>query len=170
MIRRTIAVLAVVTAGVLFATSAAPAGASGAGSISGSGSESVELSSATAKAPYEYRINTNRCFFDFQQLRVRQFENGNSGTGYFEQIARGQVFQAGAWRNDTANSSRISPRFPQNFQSFNWLGPLWEYTYGKVNFSHRIRLVLQWWNHRGTPNFFGDDRLVAQSIIFGVCR
>ena len=101
--------------------------------------------------------------FNKASIRLRQRENGFSGTNYFRQIAQGQVFANGAWRN------RRQPGHPAVARSSRTTGRTSSTTgrtgcsrwNNEFNFSHRILVRLQWWNNSGTPGFFGDDFTVA---------
>ena len=103
-------------------------------------------------------------------LRVRQRENGFSGTNYFRQIAQGQVFINGGWRNRGNQAVQRSTQFANNGQNFIYDGPNWVFTWNnEFAFSHRILVRLQWWNNAGTPNYFGDDYIVARAAVFNRC-
>ena len=108
--------------------------------------------------------------FNKASIRVRQRENGFSGTNYFRQIAQGQVFINGAWRNRGSQAVQRSTQFANNGQNFIYDGPNWVFTWNnRYAFSHRILVRLQWWNNAGTPNFFGDDYVVANGAVFNRC-
>ena len=171
MIRRILAVFGIVLVGAMLSVSAAPAGAID-NSLSGEGSGSLSASAAPSpRATYEWRILAHNCpAFNKASIRVRQRENGFSGTNYFRQIAQGQVFINGAWRNRGNQAVQRSTQFPNNGQNFIYDGPNWVFTWNnEFAFSHRILVRLQWWNNAGTPNFFGDDFVVANAAVFNRC-
>jgi hypothetical protein len=171
MIRRAMGLCGVLLVGAMLTLSAAPAGAAD-GSLTkqGSGSVSTEAG-ATPRATYVYVILAHNCpAFNQASIRVRQRENGNSGTNYFQQIAQGQVFRNGFWQNRGNQAVQRSTQFPDDFRNFIYNGPNWVFTWNsEFNFSHRVLVKLQWWNNAGTPGFFGDDFRVANAAVFNRC-
>ena len=92
----------------MLTVSAAPAGAID-NSLSGEGSGSLSTSAAPSpRATYECEDPRSQ-LPGLQQgaVRVRQRENGFSGTNYFRQIAQGQVFLNGGWRNVGTRPSSV---------------------------------------------------------------
>jgi hypothetical protein len=155
LIRRFFVALCLLTGGVLFATAAAPAGAVGGASVSGGGN-AVTTTSLSQRAAFGASRTASTCTLTKVGERVRQVENGRSGTNYFQQVAQGQVFRNGAWRLEVQNSSR-SVQFPNDLRNFVYTPAQWIYTHGQTNLTHRIVVQARWWNNSGTPNFFGDD-------------
>jgi hypothetical protein len=171
MIRRFTAFFGVLGVGALLALSAAPAGASTA-SVTATGGSSLAASAApSGRATYVYVILAHNCpAFNKASIRLRQRENGTSGTNYFQQIAQGQVFRGGVWQNRGNQASQRSTQFPNDFRNFIYDGPNWVFTWNsEFAFSHRVLVTLQWWNNAGTPNFFGDDFKVFQRAVFNRC-
>ena len=171
MFRRILAACGLALVGALLTVSAAPAGAID-NSLTGDGSGSLTTSAAPSpRATYVYVILAHNCpAFNKASIRVRQRENGFSGTNYFRQIAQGQVFINGGWRNRGNQAVQRSTQFPNNGQNFIYDGPNWVFTWNnEFAFSHRILVRLEWRNNAGTPNYFGDDYVVARAAVFNRC-
>ena len=171
MFRRILAACGLALVGALLTASAAPAGAID-NSLTSDGSGSLTTSAAPSpRATYVYVILAHNCpAFNKASIRVRQRENGTSGTNYFRQVAQGQVFLNGAWRNRGNQAVQRSTQFANNVANFIYNGPNWVFTWNnEFSFSHRILVRLQWWNNAGTPNFFGDDFIVANVAVFNRC-
>ena len=115
MFRRILAACGLALVGALLTVSAAPAGAID-NSLTGDGSGSLTTSAAPSpRATYVYVILAHNCpAFNKASIRVRQRENGTSGTNYFRQIAQGQVFRNGAWRNRGNQAVQRSTQFANN--------------------------------------------------------
>jgi len=169
----------VLGAASLLIGSTAAGAAEGEGIGQAPGSTEVTAASGSAAATksvdprgpaHRYRISLRRCFFDEAQIRAYQEEIGRSGTNYFRQQAQGQVFRNGAWRVRTPIKVLRSQQFANNATTFTFHPPLWFYNWNdEFAFTHRIVLRLQWLNNSGTPSFFGDDRVIAQTTQTTVC-
>jgi hypothetical protein len=173
LIRRAFGFFGLVAVAALLAMQAAPAGAADGQGVVASRRSSVSSASsaATPKAKYVYTILSHGCpAFNKANIRIRQTENGISGTNYFKQTAQGQVFRAGRWQNRGNASVNRSTQFPNDARSFFVNGPVFTFTWNtEFAFSHRILVNLQWFNNAGTPNFFGDDFVVAKAAVFNRC-
>jgi hypothetical protein len=171
MIRRAIGLCGLLAIGALLALNAAPAGAVDGAGVSATGNTSLTSSATSGKATYVYTILSHGCpAFNKASIRLRQRENGTSGTNYFRQIAQGQVLRGGVWQNRGTASSSRSTQFANDFRSFIYDGPNWVFTWNtEFAFSHRVLVKLQWMNNRGTPNYFGDDIVVAKAAVFNRC-
>jgi hypothetical protein len=166
-------VVGLLAVGALLALQGAPAGAAAGQGVTSSGQSSVSSapSSVATKAPYVYTILSHGCpAYNQATIRIRQTENGTSGTNYFKQTAQGQVLRGGYWQNRGNKSVNRSTQFPNDSRTFFVNGPVFTFTWNtEFAFSHRILVNLQWWNNAGTPNYFGDDFVVAKAAVFNRC-
>jgi len=167
MMRRTILTsMSVLAATAITLAAAAPAGAS----TRAARVASPSAAGAQASSQYQYSVVGGACNWSNEQLQIRQFEYGLSGTDYFTQTVQGQVLFNGSWHVDTGRSSWASGQFPDDSRSFWATGPRWTYGYGNMtSFHHRIAVTMDWWNNNGTPGYHGDDFIVAGGTRYFTC-
>jgi len=125
--------------------------------------------------PYGASIRRNKCVlaggeygWGYVRFKVEQREWGKSGTNYFKAKSKLQYRALGSstWHTQYTNPW-ASESFADDSETWSWMvSERYDFSeFEALNYYHRIRIVLEWWDQRSGP----DVLLRSQTLTSKSC-